>query len=58
MPVIINEFEVVAPPPQRQQIGQEQPAETHTQPVTPPRPFEVELILSRLVQRRLRLWAD
>lgn len=59
MAIIINDFEVVSPPPN----GQEQPAgterPTHRQEAAQPlRPEDLDLMLRRFTQRRLRLWAD
>ena len=59
MAIIINDFEIVSPPPN----GQEQPAGTTRPPerqenVPPLRPEDLELMLRRFAQRRLRLWAD
>ena len=58
MPIIINDFEVVAPPESREQPGMKKPAPAHAQQANPPRPDDVELIVHRMIQRRLRLWAD
>ncbi len=59
MAIIINEFEVVAPPPgQREQTPREQPRSAGNQPPQPPRPEDIERIIRRFEQRRLRLWAD
>jgi hypothetical protein len=59
MAVIINEFEVVAPPPgQSAQPPSEQPAVQQNQPPQPPKPEDVERIMNRFAQRQLRLWAD
>lgn len=59
MAIIINEFEIVAPPVgQREQPPREQPATQPSQPPQPPRPEDVEQIMHRFAQRRLRLWAD
>ena len=58
MPIIINDFEVVAPPESHEQPGMKKPAPAHAQQADPPRPDDVELIVHRMIQRRLRLWAD
>ncbi len=59
MAIIINEFEIVAPPAtQREQAPREQAAAQPSQPPQPPRPEDIERILRRFTQRRLRLWAD
>jgi hypothetical protein len=59
MSIIINEFEIVAPPAPREQPGGTQPGPAaQTQPAQTPRPEDVELVMQRLAQRRMRLWAD
>lgn len=58
MPVIINDFEVVAlPTPKQDQTSRESQAE-HNTPPPPPSPEDLERLLQRFVQRRLRLLAD
>jgi hypothetical protein len=59
MTVIINDFEVVVPapnpePPAPQTQGLSQASNLYQ----PPRPEDIERILRRFAQRRLRLWAD
>ena len=59
MPVIINDFEVVAlPPPDRQEERARAIAPREQGPPPPPRPEDLERIRRRFAQRRLRLWAD
>lgn len=58
MPVIINDFEVVASPPPKQDQAPKKTQMKETVPAPPPRPEDLERILRRFVQRRLRLWAD
>jgi hypothetical protein len=59
MPIIINDFEVVTPSTsgQEQTPGTPRPAERQ-ESVQPPRPEDLDQIVRRFVQRRLRLWAD
>ena len=58
MAIIINEFEVVAPPSAGQQPAREQLAAPAQPPAAPPRPEDIDLILRRMALRKLRLWAD
>ncbi len=59
MPVIINDFEVVAlPPPAQPEVPRRQPQAEEAAPPPPPRPEDLERIVRRFAQRRLRLWAD
>jgi hypothetical protein len=59
MAIIINEFEIVSPPPgQSEQAPRERPAAEGPQAPQPPRPEDIERIMRRFAQRRLRLWAD
>ncbi len=58
MPVIINDFEVVALPPPKQGEAAKEPQAKENLPPPPPRPEDLESIMRRFLQRRLRLWAD
>lgn len=65
MKTVINEFEIVAPPADENanQVAAARPAAAKAADAvaatTPPlRPEDVEQVLRRLIQRRLRLWAD
>jgi hypothetical protein len=59
MAIIINEFEVVSPPPngEGQAASTERPSERQ-EVAQPMRPEDLDLIVRRFIQRRLRLWAD
>ncbi|HSN77284.1 MAG TPA: hypothetical protein VL334_19610 [Anaerolineae bacterium] len=62
MSIIINEFEIVAPPPGATD-GDNTRSQGRTGPggdqsVSTVQPAEVEEILRRSLQRRLRVWAD
>jgi hypothetical protein len=59
MAIIINEFEIVAPPTTpREQPPRETRATQPDQSPQPPRPEDIERIVRRFARRRLRLWAD
>ncbi|MGA7730501.1 MAG: hypothetical protein WCD37_04415 [Chloroflexia bacterium] len=58
MPVIINDFEVVAPPPPNQEQKAIKAQAEQAAPPSPPRPEDVAHILGRFAQRRKRLEAD
>jgi hypothetical protein len=55
MPIIINEIEVIAPPPAREQV---QNPNAQNRPQLGPTPADIRRVIRRLVERRLRLWAD
>jgi hypothetical protein len=58
MSIIINDFEVVAPPSPDQRPANAQSPDEREQNAAPVQPEDIERIVSRFVQRRLRLWAD
>ncbi|MBX2998669.1 MAG: hypothetical protein KF893_09195 [Caldilineaceae bacterium] len=58
MSIIINDFEVVAPPSADQRPANAQSPEEREQDVAPLQPEDIERIIARFVQRRRRLWAD
>ena len=58
MSIIINDFEVVAPPSADQRPANAQSPQESEQNAAPVQPEDIERIVSRFVQRRLRLWAD
>lgn len=55
MPVIINEVEVIAPPPAREQSQNPNP---HNRPQTGPTAVDIQQVIRKFIERRLRLWAD
>jgi hypothetical protein len=62
MAIIINEFEIVAPPPGASKDDNTRPQDRigsdGAQAAFTVQPAEVEEILRRSLQRRLRVWAD
>jgi hypothetical protein len=56
MPVIINEFEVVTQPPQRQAAESAQPDEAT--PAQPPTPQDIERVMRHAMERLWRVWAQ
>ena len=57
MPVVINDLEVIAPPPRDpQQEAQEPRRKTRPQPG--PTPEDIYLVMRRMALRQLRLHAD
>ena len=63
MKMIINEFEIAAPAADEKANREAAPrpapvAQADTATTPPLRPEDVEQVLRRLAQRRLRLWAD
>lgn len=58
MSIIINDFEVVAPPSADQRPANAQSPEEREQNAPPVQPEDIERIVQRFVQRRLRLRAD
>jgi hypothetical protein len=60
MSIIINDFEVVAPPPAQNRAEGEKRERRNEQAAQPAelRPLDLERILRRQEQRRLRLRAD
>ena len=57
MPVIVNEFEVIAEAPAAQTGSATQPTPSPS-PALPPAPEVVEQLMRRALARRLRLLAD
>lgn len=59
MAIIINEFEIVSPPPNGEEkaAGTERPSDRQ-EAAQPLRPEDLDLIVRRFIQRRMRLWAD
>ena len=57
MPVIVNEFEVIAEAPAAQTGSAPQPTPSPS-PAPPPAPEVVEQLMRRALARRLRLLAD
>jgi hypothetical protein len=55
MPVIINEVEVIAPPPAREQSQNPNP---QNRPQMGPTPADIQQVIRKFVERRLRLRAD
>lgn len=55
MSVIINELEVIAPPPSREEVRETMPQNL---PQAGPTPEDIYWVLRRLVERELRLQAD
>jgi hypothetical protein len=62
MAIIINEFEIVAPPDGAANRGDERSAPragaSEMAPAAVVQPVDVEEIIRRALQRRLRVWAD
>ena len=62
MAIIINEFEIVAPPGGAANGGSDRPsarpAPDETTPASTLQPADVEEIVRRALLRRLRVWAD
>ncbi len=58
MPVIVNEFEVIADAPAAQTGSATQPVAPSAAPAPPPTPEAVEQLMRRALARRLRLLAD
>lgn len=62
MSIIINDFEIVSPPPgDAVQTGQRAPGTGPSEQAAAPQtvqPDDIERILHRSFHRRLRLWAD
>jgi hypothetical protein len=58
MSIIINDFEVVAPPSADQRPASAQSPEESEEPSNALQPEDIERIVNRFFQRRLRLWAD
>jgi hypothetical protein len=56
MPVVINEFEVIAEPPTRQS-GAEKPATASTPTSPGPTPHEIERVICRQKERFARIRA-
>lgn len=55
MPVIINELEVIAPPPRQDEV-RDRPLETIEAPG--PKPEDIQAVLRKFIERRLRLFTD
>lgn len=54
MPVIINEVEVIAPPPRPETVQQRNPEQV---PPAGPTPHDIYRVTRKLMERRLRLQA-
>ena len=54
MPVVINELEVVAPPPSQQEVRQTPPQNLPTSGI---KPEDIRAVIRKFAERRLRLHA-